>query len=142
MGSPKILINVDVEDLAIAERFYQSAFGMQPKRRLGGQVLEMDHGGQLFYLLEKPNGSQATSGPSKSVRTYDRHWTPIHLDFVVDDVEQALAKAVRAGAVRSKGVEIREFAWGKIIELSDPFGNGFCLLQFLGRGYDEVSQSS
>jgi hypothetical protein len=30
-------------------------------------------------------------------------------------------------------------AWGRIARLADPFGNGFCLLQFLGRGYDEVA---
>ena len=27
-------------------------------------------------------------------------------------------------------------------ELSDPFGNGFCFLQFTGRGYDEIATPS
>jgi len=30
-------------------------------------------------------------------------------------------------------------AFGQIAVLSDPFGNGFCLLEFAGRGYDEVA---
>jgi hypothetical protein len=23
--------------------------------------------------------------------------------------------------------------------MADPFGNGFCLIEFLGRGYDEIA---
>jgi hypothetical protein len=29
--------------------------------------------------------------------------------------------------------------WGRLARLSDPFGNGLCLVQFLGRGYDEIA---
>jgi hypothetical protein len=25
------------------------------------------------------------------------------------------------------------------VQLSDPWGHGWCLLQFLGRGYDEIA---
>jgi hypothetical protein len=32
--------------------------------------------------------------------------------------------------------------WGKIIVLADPFGHGFCLIEFLGRDYDEISDPS
>jgi predicted enzyme related to lactoylglutathione lyase len=28
--------------------------------------------------------------------------------------------------------------YGRIAVLADPFGNGFCLLQMRGRGYDEM----
>ena len=28
---------------------------------------------------------------------------------------------------------------GRIVQLADPFGHGWCLLQFLGRGYDELN---
>ena len=28
---------------------------------------------------------------------------------------------------------------GKIAHLADPFGHGVCLVQFLGRGYDEIA---
>ena len=30
-------------------------------------------------------------------------------------------------------------AWGRIAHMADPFGHGFCLIQFVGRGYDEVA---
>ena len=29
--------------------------------------------------------------------------------------------------------------WGRIAHLSDPYGHGICILQFLGRGYDELA---
>jgi predicted enzyme related to lactoylglutathione lyase len=34
---------------------------------------------------------------------------------------------------------VRTHVWGRIAVLSDPFGNGFCLIQFLNRGYDEIA---
>jgi hypothetical protein len=35
--------------------------------------------------------------------------------------------------------EPRTHAWGKIAVLADPFGNGFCLIEFVNRGYDEIA---
>ena len=34
--------------------------------------------------------------------------------------------------------EVQERAWGRLALLSDPFGNGLCLLQFLKGGYAEL----
>lgn len=140
MIKQNILINIDVEDLQIAEEFYKNAFAMTPRRRFGASVLEMEHEGTLLYLLEKEAGSQAFANASpESERRYDRHWTPVHLDFVVEDLDAVLQRVEKAGAIRAKGTVVREHNWGRIIELSDPFGNGFCLLQFKGRGYDEIA---
>jgi predicted enzyme related to lactoylglutathione lyase len=55
----------------------------------------------------------------------------------VDDIEAALSRAIEAGA-RAE-TEIRVEPWGKIVVLADPFGHGVCLIEFLGRGYDEVA---
>jgi len=30
-------------------------------------------------------------------------------------------------------------AYGKLALMADPFGHGFCFIQFVGRGYDEVA---
>lgn len=35
--------------------------------------------------------------------------------------------------------ELREFAWGQIALLSDPFGHGLCLLAFMGRRDDGLA---
>ncbi len=61
----------------------------------------------------------------------------MHLDFVVPSIEPALARAQKAGAQLE--AEVRTHKWGRIAVLADPFGNGFCLIEFLGRGYDEIA---
>ncbi len=72
-------------------------------------------------------------------RRYVRHWTPVHLDVVVEDIETALARAVAAGGRAETPIEVA--VWGKLVVLSDPFGHGFCLLEFLGKGYDEIAEA-
>ena len=56
---------------------------------------------------------------------------------MVDDIEASLERALGAGAVAETAV--RTAIWGRIIVLADPFGHGICLIQFLGRGYDEIA---
>ncbi|MDZ3824625.1 MAG: VOC family protein, partial [Pseudoxanthomonas sp.] len=72
-----------------------------------------------------------------ATRDYSRHWTPVHLDIVVEDLDAALARALAAGARLERPV--LEQRWGRLAPLADPFGHGFCLIQFLGRGYDEIA---
>ncbi len=131
-----ILINIDVPDLAQAVRFYEAATGLRLGRRLfDGSVAEMLGAAAPVYLLEKPEGSGAVPQLPQR-RTYARHWTPMHLDFVVDDVDAAVANAVAAGATLETGPTLH--AWGYIATLGDPFGHGLCFLQWTGAGYDEA----
>ncbi len=130
-----VLINIDVDDIDRAESFYARAFGLTVGRRLGPEVVELLGAEAPLYLLAKPGGSRATAGGQR--RDYRRHWTPVHLDFVVEDLDAALARALEAGAGLEG--EIREHDWGRIAALADPFGHGICLLQFKGRGYDELA---
>lgn len=129
-----LLINLDVPDLDAALAFYTRAFGLHVGRRIGGDAVELLGGPAPIYLLHKPEGSL---GAGDQARGYARHWTPLHLDVVVEDLDAALASALAAGA-RQEG-EARKASWGRIVQLSDPFGHGWCLLQFLGRGYDEIA---
>ncbi|UEX17647.1 VOC family protein [Stenotrophomonas sp. SI-NJAU-1] len=128
------IVNVDVPDLAAAETFYTRAFGLRSGRRLGPGALELLGGPTPLYLLQNDAGSAATE--DGDVRDYQRHWTPVHLDWVVADVDAALARAVAAGAALER--PIRERRWGTIAVLSDPFGHGFCLIQFSDEGYDAL----
>lgn len=130
-----LLVNVDVDDLGRAEAFYTDAFGLRVNRRFGDDAVELLGVGAPLYLLRKPAGSDAcaSDGPR---RDYRRHWTPVHLDFVFDDLDAALLRAEAAGA-RREG-DVREEAWGRIVTLADPFGHGLCLIEFRGRGYDEI----
>ena len=129
-----LLVNIDVPDVAAAERFYVEAFGLRPTRRFGEEGVELSGWPAKLYLLQKAAG---TVGAGGDVRRYERHWSPVHLDVVVDDVDAALARALAAGAVQEG--EVRTATWGKIVVLADPFGHGICLLQFLNRGYDEIA---
>jgi len=132
-----LLVNIDVPDLAAAERFYVAAFGLVPTRRFGDDAVELCGWPVRLYLLQKAPG---TPGAGGEPRRYQRHWTPVHLDVVVEDIESALARAVAAGAVAE--TDIRSKRWGRIVVLADPFGHGLCLIQFVNRGYDEVATSA
>ena len=133
----KLLINIDVDDLEKGVAFYQSAFGLSLRRRLfDGTVAELVGASSNVYLLTKPSGSSASPHVSLP-RDYRRHWTPVHLDFEVEDIEAAVHRALSAGA-KLEG-DIQTFPWGRIAKMSDPFGNGFCILEFTGAGYDNVA---
>lgn len=134
----ELLANIDVDDLAGAERFYCAALGLKPGRRFGDAAVELLGASSAIYLLRKEKDT-AAAATTKQRRDYARHWTPVHLDFAVADLDAALARARAAGA--SLEGEPKTYKWGRIAMLADPFGHGFCLIQFLGRGYDEIAQS-
>ena len=132
-----MIVNIDVDDLDKAIAFYSAAFGLRLNRRLfEGSVAEMLGATSTIHLLAKAAGSGAVSDAAIT-REYERHWTPVHLDFEVEDIPAAVERAVRAGA-KLDG-EIQSFPWGRLATMSDPFGHGFCLLQFSGTGYDEAA---
>jgi predicted enzyme related to lactoylglutathione lyase len=129
-----VLINIDVPELAPALAFYTQAFGLEVARRFGDWGVELSGWPTSVFLLVKPTG---TIGAADQPRRYERHWTPVHLDVVVEDIDAALGRALRAGAVLEQ--EARTHVWGRIAILADPFGHGLCLIQFLNRGYDEIA---
>lgn len=129
----QILLNVDVSDLPRAITFYCNALGLRHARTLFDEsVAEMLGAGCRIYLIERETPEPAVKSDD-ALRTYDRHWTPIHPDFVVADIDSALAQAVSAGAIAE--TPVRTFDWGRLVTLSDPFGNGFCLIEFPGEPY-------
>jgi predicted enzyme related to lactoylglutathione lyase len=136
MMTCQLLINIDVDDLDRAAAFYCSAFGLSIGRRFGALGVELLGAACPLYLLVKQAGTRPT--PASGIkRDYGRHWTPVHLDLVVADIDAAVAGALSAGAVLEG--EVVRHVWGRIAQIMDPFGHGFCLLQFHGRGYDEIA---
>ena len=133
----QILINIDVHDLDQALAFYCTAFDLHVGRRLGPEVIELLGGSSPIYLLLKQDGTAPSKFTSQK-RMYERHWCPVHLDFIVPDIDLAITKVLNAGATLE--TPVNKTAWGKIAMFADPFGHGFCLLQFIGRGYDEFSE--
>jgi predicted enzyme related to lactoylglutathione lyase len=130
----KTLINIDVPDLEAASAFYQAALGLIQSRTLDDDVLELNGASSTIYLLQKPAGSATSSATdSTATRSYTRHWTPVHLDFTVDDLAAAAERAIRAGAKQES--ECVEWRGSRCITFSDPFGHGFCLIEFDGETY-------
>lgn len=128
-----LLVNLDVDDLKRAMAFYESALGLKVGRRFANDAMAELLGAPVpIYLLVKPAGA----APFHPARSYVRHWTPVHLDFVVEDLDAALARALKAGATLEAQPAAR--AWGRMANLADPFGHGWCLLEFTERGYDAL----
>ncbi len=121
-----VSISIDVPDLVAALKFYCSAFGFTKAAEPVPGVAVLHTGGADICLLEKPAGTRPSIGTSET-RRYERHWTPVHLDIHVDDLEQALARALDAGATREQVFENPEH--GSVAFCADPFGHGFCLIE-------------
>jgi predicted enzyme related to lactoylglutathione lyase len=133
---PDLRVCIDVPDLESGIAFYTAALGLTAGRRLGSEWVELLGAPVPVDLLPRKPGTPP-SPRGGGARTYDRHWTPVHLDVVVVDLDAALARAVEAGAILERPVS--EAAWGCMANLADPFGHGLCLLQFKGRGYGELT---
>jgi predicted enzyme related to lactoylglutathione lyase len=131
-----LLINIDVPDVEQGIAFYTTAFALRLARRFGADFVELLGAEAPIYLLQTDAGSKPFRDAA-SGRDFGRHWTPVHLDLVVEDLDVALARATAAGAKQE--AQPSEHAYGRLVQLSDPFGNGLCLLQFNARGYDAIS---
>ncbi len=116
----RIAITVDVPDMAEGLRFYGAAFGFEEVARPAPMYAMLQSGAARIALMEKPEGSVPAKGSD------GRHWTPVHLDFHVDDFEAALARAVDAGATMEERFDME--GRPPVAFCSDPFGHGFCLI--------------
>ena len=127
------LLNIDVPDMAAGERFYTAAFGLTVGRRFDEAFVELVGGPTPIYLLQKAAG---TPGAGGELRHYGRHWSPIHPDILVEDLDAAVERAVAAGAVVE--APACDAPYGRIAMLGDPFGHGFCLIEMNAEGYDAL----
>jgi predicted enzyme related to lactoylglutathione lyase len=90
----------------------------------------------IFLLADR--SKIAELGSTIALRNYERHWTPVHLDFVVADLDSTVSTLLSLGGSLDRPVKTREY--GRIANMADPFGNGFDLIEFSGAGYDSVSR--
>ncbi|MCE7795158.1 VOC family protein [Sphingobium sufflavum] len=130
-----LLVNIDVPDVAAGVAFYTAALPLHVGRRFDDDFVELLGLPVPLYLLKGDAGS-AIGPAGGGARDYRRHWTPVHLDMVVDDLDAAVLRAEAAGAIRERGIDTAPY--GRIATFADPFGHGFCLLQFTERGYDAL----
>ena len=128
----RMLVNIDVPEIASAAAFYRAAIGLELSRMISDDVAELSGASSTIYLLRNAAGSNPASGAAEP-RRYTRHWTPVHIDFVVDDLTAATRRAIAAGANQESNCV--RWSGSKCISFSDPFGNGFCLIQFAAGSY-------
>jgi catechol 2,3-dioxygenase-like lactoylglutathione lyase family enzyme len=131
----ELRVCIDVPDLEKGIAFFTEGLGLRVGRRLDRKWAELLGATSPIDLLAVPAGTPASSRLAQA-RDYGRHWTPVHLDFAVRDLDAAVAAAVAAGAVLERDIQVRP--WGRMANLADPFGNGVCLLQLSERGYDAL----
>jgi len=119
-------VSIDVPNLAEGVRFYTEVFGFTKTSEPFPGVIVLRTGTSEICLLEKKTGSAPAPGAPET-RRYERHWTPVHLDFHVDELKSVLEKAVRAGAKQEQ--LFANPGYPSVAFCSDPFGHGFCLIE-------------
>ncbi|RYE69901.1 MAG: VOC family protein [Rhizobiaceae bacterium] len=132
------ILNIDVPDVEAGVAFYTSAFGLRIGRRFDPGFVELLGAETRIYLLEKAPRT-CIAPDSGDARHYDRHWSPIHPDFVVEDIEAATEKVLRAGATQEGPTCAAPY--GQLAMFADPFGHGFCLIEFNALRYDALITS-
>jgi catechol 2,3-dioxygenase-like lactoylglutathione lyase family enzyme len=118
-------VTIDVPEIDAGLKFYRDALGLAEVARPFPTYVVLQCGSAKIGLMEKHAGTKPAKG-SDDMRRYERHWTPVHIDFHVKDFEGTLAKALSAGAICEQ-----KFDGGPrppVAFCSDPFGNGFCII--------------
>ena len=119
-------VSIDVPDIDMGLSFYRDALGLTEIARPIPTYVILASGEARIGLIEKPAGSRPARG-SDDVRRYDRHWTPVHIDFQVEDFEGVLNRVIAAGAVCEQRFGAAD-GRPPVAFCADPFGHGFCIL--------------
>lgn len=82
-----IRICIDVDDLERGIAFYTQGLGLRLGRRLGADWAELVGGSSPIDLLANAAGTAPLGAERAERRDYARHWTPVHLDFVVEGID-------------------------------------------------------
>jgi predicted enzyme related to lactoylglutathione lyase len=114
-----------VPSLAQGLAFYERVFGFVETARPFPTMAILDANNVTVCMHEKAAGSKP-SPSGADVRRYERHWTPVHLDLHVADLDDALGRLREAGGAVE--AEFRSHGPKPVAFCCDPFGNGFCII--------------
>jgi len=127
---------IDVEDVEAGAAFYTQALGLTVRRRMTARWIELEGGAIPVHVLGgRP--AEFEAGEALLRRDFGRHWTPVHLDFIVEDLPPAVERAVAAGGLLEG--EADHPGYFKMASFSDPFGNGFDLIELYPGGYEAIA---
>lgn len=118
-------ISIDVPSLDAGLSFYQAVFGFEEIARPFETMSVLDAGNASICVHERSEGTES-SASSGEARRYVRHWTPVHLDFHVENLMPIVEKITLAGG----NIEqlLLDMGPRPVAFCSDPFGNGFCVI--------------
>lgn len=122
----RYFVSIDVPDLDAGVRFYGAALQFVETSRPAPSYAVLKAGEAQIGLIEKAPGSHPAQG-SADVRRYERHWTPVHVDFHVAEFDAVLARVLAAGGKCEQKFERSKHP--AVAFCSDPFGNGFCIVE-------------
>ncbi|NOI67360.1 VOC family protein [Vibrio sp. 99-8-1] len=120
--SQQISITIDVEDLTKAIEFYVQALSCELKSKNSQDWAVLSLAGIDINLLEKKEGTIAAAAHKRS---YERHWTPVHLDLNVENLDNSMALVKQYGGKVEEHISSENSAFA---HCADPFGNGFCMV--------------
>ena len=105
---------IDVNDLERVSAFWGALLGQEPGHsRIGGDWLTVGTlADSAWLVLQRVPESKAVKNR-------------VHLDFQVDDVDQAIAHIVAFGGSKISGPRV-----GGGVTMADPEGNEFCIGAF------------
>jgi predicted enzyme related to lactoylglutathione lyase len=118
-------VSIDVPNLQRGLGFYGSVFGFVETARPFPTMAILDANNVTVCMHEKSEGTKS-SPRGAEVRRYERHWTPVHLDLHVPDLDAVLTKVRAEGGTIEN--EFRTQGPKPVAFCSDPFGNGFCVI--------------
>ncbi len=121
----KISVCIDVSEMEKAIQFYTKALGCKLVQKKA-QYTELLADGLTIYLGENEAGTNPLIN-GKASRNYERHWTPVHLDVHVSDIDSCVSKVIELGGIKEGD---KSGDWGSVVFCADPFGNGFCVMQY------------
>jgi predicted enzyme related to lactoylglutathione lyase len=122
----RLEICIDVDDVDLAVEFYGRGLGLTVVA-CHSEWAQLKLDAQIFWIMKIAAGQ---AGPI--ARDYGRHWTPVHLDFLVDDIDDAVERARAAGGRLDREITRQIEPGGSgadVANLSDPAGNGVDLIQ-------------
>lgn len=122
---PTVHVSIDVPVLEQGLRFYREVFGFVETARPFAAMAILDANNVTVCIHEKTAGTKSAS-EGDATRHYDRHWTPVHLDLHVADLDAVLAKVRAEGGTVE--MEFRDQGPKPVGFCCDPFGNGFCVI--------------
>lgn len=131
-----LLVSIDVDDLDRAVATYAAAFGLRPGRRFGEVGAEMPGAPSRSTCWPSPPAAPLPRPRRGSVATTSALGRPCTWTSSSRTRRQPSAGPRRRARLEE---EIRTHEWGRIAVVADPFGHGFCLIEFVGRGYDPTA---